>query len=406
MEYNESAVIAAGQNLYALEQLVESIGQNAPDLNFALESEVIMGNNSILANHFGNQSSEARRVAAIESITEAIGNAFKAFIERLVEALKKMIAWLTDKAMTGKNALKETVIRGYDALPSLNYRLSWKLTVINSGNPAAKELVERWQDRISPWKLDLVSQGKCMKALEEVVRRFKTENILGTFKKYFSEVRAWEDKAFDEAIDLDTALIRKTRDEAEASRTAFKEKIAADLDAASEDIQDFGTYISGMPEEVKECWENADDTPNTSVATLQFTETTVLTAMRAISVEEFSRMRKDQANTLSDIVKTLDHVNQETAKGEYVLQHCVQAMRSAYTKRLTWIMNCSTGIQGVFSLIASAFRAMLEVELAYLHFTIERVKMEITGSSAEEWKEDYDALNKRKEGLENVLTML
>lgn len=413
MEYNESGVYAASENLLALEALSLKLMDTAGlDLNFALESEILMGHNHVLENYFSNKSAAVRKAVATESVTEAIGAAFKVFIQRLIETFKKMIAWLTDKTLAGKSALKEVVLKAYNSLPALNYNLTWKFTLAGFNDKEAvshtKALTERWEGKVAEWKLDLITGGDCMRSLEDSVKRFRSENFIGKFKSQFIQVQQWEEKEFHEAVDLDIALIRKTREEAQQARTEYKEKVSSDLDGAGEDISDFATYVADCAKEVKDCWDGAEDKVAVNVTTLKFNETTVLDAMRTISVEEFSSMRKEHAANLNGVVNSLDKVNTETANGENTLQHCVQAMRAAYTQRLTWLLRVSGAIQSNFEMISTAFKAMLEVEASYLRYIIDRIKLEITfdPENQEDWKEDFEAFKNRESALTKVMLLV
>jgi len=405
----ERDIHQAVKTVLALEDYYNRLASEAKiTMDIALESEVVLGHSLVLKNRYSGMSSAVNYNVALESTWEAIVEAFKAFLARIIELIKQMIQWFSGTGPEGrKSPLNQLVLDKYHALPGFDHDEESRPFGLIKNDTLSKRLEENeknWVARMNPLHLDLLNGGDCFKTVTDNANAMLRESVVPKYKDAFNKLQRWEEKAFDEAIDLDTELIKRPKDEVARAREEYKEKVTADADKELESFQPILDSLKERQERLEQCKDGLQDVPQTALRDLHIDPNVISQRSSALKVPEFTRLQKDQTRTLEWVVEALTKVQNDISRGEGVLQICFQAMRSAYMRQLTNMVGGGRTIQQTFASVGTAFAHLLQAEMFFVEYQISRTNILIAGdaASADDWKAVRNSWNTRKEGLKEV----
>jgi hypothetical protein len=410
----ELEVSKAEAALLSLENYYTSLVESGKvTLDIALESEMLVGNPSILHNHFSSMPATKQKNYAMESTMEAIVAAFKAFLAHIVDLYRRMIAWFNGEGIPGfkvKNPLRAVVVQKYQDLPGFNYDEETRVFGLIRDNALTRLLDENekdWIDRVKPLQFDLITGGGCYKAIVECANGLVREQAVPKYKIAYQETQTWEEKMFDKAIELDTELIKRPREEANERREEFRTMVS---ESTEKELVKFDPVLEALQlrhQAVIDCRGELPEVPQTALRDLQIDPNVLSARFNSMKVLEFSRLQKDQARTLEWAIQSLTKVQSETAHGEGVLQQCFQAMRMGYTKQLSKLVAGGRVIQESFVAIGVGFEQLVESEIFFVNYQLSRIQILIGAdkSQAQDWKAIRESWHDRKADLQEIASL-
>lgn len=407
----DSPVEAIVAQLKMLDDLTSRIAaENHLSINLAMESEPLLGHNVLLINYFSSNKEEMKHAMSMETIMESVVDAFKLFINKIIELFIKMADWMTGKLFgDAHNSLTEVVQRAYRNLPSFNY------ASFNSAQKKSGELEaalhaneQEWIGRLKPFQVDLMTGGQCFVSIADAANVLIHESVVPKYDHSFQTLQKWEDKSFHEAIDLDTTLIRKTKDEAAVDREAYAEKVKK---SGEDELNGFDPTMESLKnsrEKVLDCKSNIPDVPDNALEKMRVDNHTIDSRINTLKVPEFVRLQKDQGRTLQWVVTALKKVQNDINNGEGAMQRCFQSMRAVYVEKLTKLTSSGRMIQETFMMVSGAFSNLLECEVLYVSYQMSRcnILIRLDQSNAETWRAELEAWKERREHLSNVLNLI